>query len=116
MNNLTDRQKAAIYDDAVQELRERRKNAKEEYEDYINKCRLSRVKDEESAHSMGIAIGKACAYEVALDLLTAPVVVDYAKRTWKDTAYNILGYGCLLGAFALLYFGVKFTLELYGLI
>jgi len=101
MNNLTDRQKAAIYDDAVQELRERRKNAKEEYEDYINKCRLSRVKDEESAHSMGIAIGKACAYEVALDLLTAPVVVDYATSTswWPklDRFFNSVGVGATIG-------------------
>jgi len=98
MKHLTEKQKAAIYDDAVQELRERRKNAKEEYEDYINKCRLSRVKDEESAHSMGIAIGKACAYEVALDLLTAPVVVDYAKRTWKDNGV-LIGFAVTMMAF-----------------
>jgi len=104
MKQLTDRQKAAIYDDAARELRHRIKVI--DSEDVIQK----------SMYNSGYTDGAVQAYKQSLELLTAPDVVDYSKRTWKDTAYNILGYGCLLGAFALLYFGVKFTLELYGLI
>lgn len=104
MNNLTDRQKAQLYDDAVEELRHRIKVI--DSEDVI----------QQSMYNSGYTDGAVQAYKQSLELLNAPDMVDYAKRTWKDTAYNILGYGCLLGAFALLYFGVKFTLELYGLI
>jgi len=86
MNNLTDRQKAAIYDDAARELRHRIKVI--DSEDVIQK----------SMYNSGYTDGAVQAYKQSLELLNAPDMVDYAKRTWKDNGV-LIGFAVTMMAF-----------------
>jgi len=110
MNNLTDRQKAQLYNEAIVELKERIKWAQEMTKD----TRLSdSVRD-----SM---VWQLSAYGVALELLTENELTEYLYEPtgWEKAAdvgkSAIFGIGCAFAAF-MLFQMLKFTLETFGLI
>ena len=86
MKQLTEKQKAAIYDDAVEELRHR------------IKVITSENVIQQSMYNSGYTDGAVQAYKQSLELLNAPDMVDYAKRTWKDNGV-LIGFAVTMMAF-----------------